>query len=210
MKAAITESIDQAIKAIEFLKTSESLNFLVQMAEELVACLQRGGKVIVAGNGGSLCDAMHFAEELTGFFRKKRQPLAALALSDVSHMSCVANDVGFEHVFARSVAALGKKEDLLVVLTTSGNSTNLVWAVEVAKELGMRTVGFLGKTGGTLKGMCDLEWVVGGFPYSDRIQEAHMCAIHIIIEMMEKEMEKHLCQNPLNELLSVASSAKLP
>ena len=163
---------------------------------------------MVAGNGGSLCDAMHFAEELTGFFRKKRQPFAALALADIGHMSCVANDAGFEHVFARSVAALGKKEDLLVLLTTSGNSTNLIWAAEVAKELGIKTVGFLGKTGGALKGVCDLEWVVEGFPYSDRIQEAHMCAIHIAIEMMEKEMENHPCRHPLKELLLTASSSK--
>jgi D-sedoheptulose 7-phosphate isomerase len=206
MKREIEDAVNQAVKAIEFLKTPESQQFLTHLVEELVACLKRGGKVMVAGNGGSLCDAMHFAEELTGFFREKRKPLAAMALSDVGHMSCVANDVGFEHVFARTVTALGKKEDLLVVLTTSGNSTNLIWAVQAAKELGIRTVAFLGKTGGTLKGMCDLEWIVQGFPYSDRIQEAHMCAIHIVIEMMEKQMENHLCQDPLKELLSIASN----
>lgn len=209
MKSEIETAVYQAVKAIEYLNTPTSQKFLIEMVEELVACLKRGGKVMVAGNGGSLCDAMHFAEELTGFFRKKRQPLAALALADVSHMSCVANDVGFDQVFARTVAALGKKEDLLVVLTTSGNSENLVVAVQVAKEMGIKTVGFLGKTGGALKGMCDLEWVVAGFPYSDRIQEAHMCAIHIVIEMMEKQMENHLCQHPLSALLSIASSAKL-
>lgn len=208
MKLKMAASIDQAIKAIEYLKTPESEDFLLKLVDAMVACLQRGGKIMVAGNGGSLCDAMHFAEELTGFFRKKRQPLAAIALGDVSHMSCVANDVGFDQVFARSVAALGKKEDLLVVLTTSGNSTNLVVAVQVAKAMGIQTVGFLGKTGGALKGVCDLEWVVGGFPYSDRIQEAHMCAIHIAIEMMENQMENYLCQHPLSELLSIASNMK--
>lgn len=206
MRQEIEESINQAVSAIEFIKQEDSIAFIAALAEALVQALKKGGKVIVAGNGGSLCDAMHFAEELTGFFRSRRRPLAAMALSDPGHMSCVANDTHFEEVFARPVMALGKKEDVFVALTTSGNSRNLINAVKVAKHIGMTTVAFLGKSGGALAGMCDLEWIVSGFPYSDRIQEAHMCAIHIAIEMMEKQMEKELCQDPLKELLSIASS----
>ena len=131
---------------------------------------------------------MHFAEELTGFYRQKRPALPAIALSDPGHMSCVANDVGYEHVFSRGIEALGKPEDIFIVMTTSGNSSNLVKAVATAKEKGLYTIGFLGKLGGLLKGQCDLEWVVNGFLYSDRIQEAHMAAIHIVIEQVEKTL----------------------
>ena len=144
--------------------------------------------MLVAGNGGSLCDAMHFAEELTGFYRNKRPALAAIALGDPGHMSCVANDLGYDHVFARSIEALGKPGDVFVALTTSGNSPNLIEAVKAAKSRGMGTIGFLGKTGGKLKGVTDLELIVEGFTYSDRIQEAHMTAIHILIEVIEKKL----------------------
>jgi D-sedoheptulose 7-phosphate isomerase len=131
---------------------------------------------------------MHFTEELTGLYRNKRPALPAIALSDPGHMSCVGNDLGYDYVFSRAVEALGKKGDVLAVLTTSGNSLNLLKAAEAAKERGLITIAFLGKTGGKLKGFADLEWIVDGFPYSDRIQEAHMAAIHMIIEMVEEEL----------------------
>lgn len=132
------------------------------------------------------CDA--FAEELTGVFRHKRKALPAIALSCPGHMSCTANDIGYEGVFSRAIEAYGKPGDIFIALTTSGNSPNLVHAIPVAKAHGLKTIAFLGKTGGKLKGVCDLEWKVDGFTYSDRIQEAHMTAIHIIIEMVEKEL----------------------
>ena len=185
-ESSILEAVEDGIRAIDYLKRSESLQFIDRAAQKIIQCFQKGGKLLIAGNGGSLCDAMHFAEELTGLFRHKRKALPAIALSDPGHLTCVGNDLGYESVFSRSVEALGKKEDIFIALTTSGNSTNLVQAISVAKEMGLGTIAFLGKTGGQLKGISDLELIIEGFRYSDRIQEAHMTAIHIIIEMVEK------------------------
>jgi len=191
MQQIILAALDDAVRALDFVKKPESVNFIQETAKIIADSFRNGGKLLVAGNGGSLCDAMHFAEELTGIFRKVRPALPAIALSDPGHLSCMANDVGYEDVFARGVEALGKKGDVFVALTTSGNSKNLLRAVPKAKELGLTTVSFLGKTGGKLKGQSDLEWIVDGFVYSDRIQEAHMMAIHIIIELIEKELFNH-------------------
>lgn len=188
MKNLIQKSVDEAIRAANILKFPESISFIEQSAEMISGCFKKGGKILIAGNGGSLCDAMHFAEELTGQFRHKRPALPALALADAGHMSCVANDMGFDSVFARGVEAHGKSGDLFIALTTSGNSPNLISAILQAKEQGLATIAFLGKTGGKMKGLADLEWIVSGFSYSDRIQESHMAAIHIIIEMVEQNL----------------------
>lgn len=185
MQKEINHAVDEAIRAITFLKEEESIAFMKSASELIAECFAKGGKLLIAGNGGSLCDAMHFAEELTGQFRYARKALPAIALSDPGHLSCIANDMGFDLVFARSVEALGKPEDLFIALTTSGNSINLFKAVLLAQKKGLKTIAFLGKTGGKLKGIADLEWIVSGFTFSDRIQEAHMTAIHIIIEQVE-------------------------
>ncbi len=192
MKDEILQSVEDSIRAMQFLKLPLSLQFMEEAARMISSCFAQGGKLLIAGNGGSLCDAMHFAEELTGVFRHKRPPLPAIALADPGHLTCTANDLGFTEVFSRSVEALGKKEDILVVLTTSGNSPNLLAAVHAAKMRSMRVISFLGKTGGKLKGQSDLEWHVEGFVYSDRIQEAHKGAIHIIIQMVEQEIFSHV------------------
>lgn len=188
MKNSILQAIEDGIRAIQILKTPESLHFIECAAHQIASCFENGHKILVAGNGGSLCDAMHFAEELTGQFREKRRALPAIALSDPGHLTCVGNDMGYESVFARGVEALGQPGDIFIALTTSGNSPNLIEAAKMAKTRGLRTMAFLGKSGGKLKGFCDLEWIVSGFSYSDRIQEAHMTAIHIIIEMVEKKL----------------------
>lgn len=188
MKNHILNSVEDAIRASLYLKEAESIQFMEMAALEIASCFQKGRKILIAGNGGSLCDAMHFAEEFTGIFRGKRKALPALALSDPGHLSCTANDLGYQDVFSRAIEAFGKAEDIFIALTTSGNSLNLVQAVAYAKERGLKTIAFLGKSGGKLKGMSDLEWRVDGFSYSDRIQEAHMAAIHIIIEMVEKKL----------------------
>jgi len=188
MRKILLNSVDDVIKAAEYLKQPESLDFIEQVASKIFECFGNGGKILIAGNGGSLCDAMHFAEELTGFYRAKREALPAIALSDPGHMSCVGNDIGFEYVFSRGVEALGKEEDILIVLTTSGQSSNLMHAISSAKARNMTTIAFLGKTGGTIKDECDCQWIVPGFGYSDRIQEAHMAAIHIIIEIVELKL----------------------
>jgi D-sedoheptulose 7-phosphate isomerase len=188
MEKKILQAVDDGVRAIEFLKKPGSLVFIQSAAKAIADCFRKGNKLLIAGNGGSLCDAMHFAEELTGIFRHKRKALPAIALSDPGHLTCVANDIGYHDVFSRSIEALGREGDVFVALTTSGNSSNLVQAVPVAKAMGLKTISFLGKSGGKLKGVSDLEWIVDGFTYSDRIQEAHMTALHIIIEMIEHEL----------------------
>jgi len=188
MKKAILEAINDGIEAIEFLKTPPALTFIKEASEALADCFKSSNKLLVAGNGGSLCDAMHFAEELTGVFREKRPALPAIALSCPGHLTCTGNDLGFDQVFARGVEAYGRPGDVLAVLTTSGNSSNILEAVTTAKKRGLKVVAFLGKEGGALKGEADYELCVPGFGYSDRIQEAHMTAIHIIIQMVEQKL----------------------
>ena len=146
-----------------------------------------GGKVLACGNGGSLCDAMHFAEELTGRFRKGRPPLAALALADPAHLSCVANDFGYDFVFARGVEALGKPGDTLVALSTSGNSPNMVEAVEAAKRREIKSIGLLGKGGGKLASMVDIPFIIDS-SRSERIQEMHIKILHLFVEGVEEEL----------------------
>ncbi|MBS0626566.1 MAG: SIS domain-containing protein [Verrucomicrobia bacterium] len=188
MKKEILQAVNDGVKAIEFLKTPASLKFMQDAVKLLAECFKKKGKLLIAGNGGSMCDALHFAEELTAQFRGPRPALPAIALSEQGFLTAVGNDMGFENIFSRGVEALGQKGDVFIILTTSGNSKNLVKGVEMAKQKGLKTIAFLGKNGGVLKGQCDLEWVVPGFGYSDRIQEAHMTAIHIIIERLEEEL----------------------
>lgn len=182
------KSTQEAVQALIQLQSDESLDFIEQAAQLLYECFTAGNKVLIAGNGGSLCDANHFAEELTGFFRKPRAALPAIALSEAGHITCTANDLGFEWVFARAIQAYGKPGDLFIGLTTSGNSPNIVKAFEVAKEKKLKTIAFLGKNGGALRDQADLQLIIKNFSTSDRIQEAHMAAIHIIIELLEQQL----------------------
>ena len=157
------------------------------VAGALVECFESGGKALICGNGGSSADAMHFAEELTGRFRKERPALPALACTDAGHITCAANDYGFENVFARWVEAHGRRGDVLIVLSTSGRSENIVRAVKAGRHAGCRIVALLGKGGGVLAGACDFEWIVPG-EESDRIQELHMLILHALIEGVERMM----------------------
>jgi len=185
MDESLLKGIEDCINAVTQLKKPSSLEFIEHVAYTMADCFVRGNKVIIAGNGGSLCDASHFAEELTGIFRDFRPALPAIALSEPGHITCIGNDLGFEWIYARGIEAFGKPGDMFIGLTTSGNSPNIVKAFEVAKEKGLYTVAFLGKGGGKLKGIADDELMIEGFKTSDRIQEAHMAAIHLIIEMVE-------------------------
>jgi len=203
MKEKILHAVEDGVAAIRQLSTDKHLTFIEKSAEMLATCFVQKKKVLVAGNGGSLCDASHFAEELTGFFRKKRRALPAIALSEPGHLTCVGNDMGFEHVFSRSIEAYGEEGDLFIGLTTSGNSPNLVNAFDQAKELGLKTIAFLGKGGGKLKGVADLELLIEGFTTSDRIQEAHMTAIHIMIEMVEEILFYGAEKEILEEMLTL-------
>ncbi len=185
MQKKLLNAIDDCIQALEQLKRPLSLLFMQRVAHALAACFARGNKVILAGNGGSLCDAAHFAEELTGVFRQTRQALPAIALTEAGHLTCTANDLGFEHVFSRGIEAYGQPGDIFVGLTTSGNSPNIIRAFQEAQLKGLETVAFLGKEGGRLKGFANFELIIEDFTTSDRIQEAHMAAIHLIIEQVE-------------------------
>ena len=182
---SIKVAIAQAQAALSQLALDENIAFISAFAKALERCFATGNKLLVAGNGGSLCDAMHFAEELTGFFRKKRQPLPAIALSDPGHMSCVSNDLSFNAVFERQIQALCVENDCVVLLSTSGNSQNLIQALEAAREKRAFVVCLLGGDGGQLAGKGDLELIIKGFGFSDRIQEVHMSAIHMVIEQLE-------------------------
>jgi D-sedoheptulose 7-phosphate isomerase len=189
MKARILENLKEAQAVLqEFMGDPTSLEAIEQAAVILAESIRNGGKIISCGNGGSMTDAMHFAEELSGLFREDRRALPAVSISDASHLTCAANDFGFEAVFSRYVEAVGQAADVLLVLSTSGNSLNLVRAVEAAREKGMKVVGLTGKTGGLLAGMVDAEVRVKGRKYSDRIQEVHIKILHILVLLLEEQL----------------------
>lgn len=171
-----------------FLADPQCLAGVQRFADAALHTLQHGGLLMSCGNGGSMCDAMHFAEEWTGRFRKDRAALPAMAFSDPSQLTCIANDFGYDEVFARSVEAYGKRGDLLVAITTSGGSPNILKAVEKAKSRGIVTVGLLGKGGGKAKDMVDIPIVVPLASTSDRIQEVHIKVLHIVIESVERRL----------------------
>lgn len=183
----INTSLRSAVETIQMLQSTNSIHFIYQVAEMIAKAFQNGNKMLVAGNGGSLCDAMHFCEELTGFFRKKRKALPAISLSDPSYLTCVSNDTDFSEVFARGIEAYGKEGDIFVALSTSGNSENIVRAIYSAKSHKLLTIAFTGKDGGRIHNLCDFELLINS-NCSARIQEAHMTVIHIIIEEIERRL----------------------
>jgi D-sedoheptulose 7-phosphate isomerase len=171
-----------------FLNNPDNLTAIEQAATLMADALKSGKKIISCGNGGSHCDAMHFAEELSGRYRDNRRSLAAIAISDVSHLSCVSNDFGYEYVFSRFLEGLGNEGDVLLGLSTSGNSGNIIRAVETARQKGMKVVLMTGKDGGKLAGQADVEIRVPHFGYADRIQEIHIKVIHLFILLIEKQV----------------------
>ncbi|MDN3716317.1 D-sedoheptulose 7-phosphate isomerase [Vibrio breoganii] len=186
----IKGELNEAAKVLEaFLSDDENIAQIEKAARTIADSFKLGGKVLSCGNGGSHCDAMHFAEELTGRYREDRPGYPGIAISDPSHLSCVSNDFGYEAVFSRYVEAVGQKGDVLFGLSTSGNSANILRAIEAAKAKGMKTIALTGKDGGQMAGTADVEVRVPHFGYADRIQEIHIKIIHIIIQLIEKEME---------------------
>jgi D-sedoheptulose 7-phosphate isomerase len=181
-------ALSAAHKALDsLLKDAPCVAAIDKVTTLLADRFAAGNKVLICGNGGSSCDAMHFAEELTGRFRKDRRPLPAISCSDVGHITCTANDYGFDVVFSRWVEALGQRGDILILLSTSGNSQNIINAARVGKSRGLSTISLLGKDGGKLKGLCDIELIVPG-DGSDRIQELHMLILHTLVEGVESIM----------------------
>ncbi|GAB3966000.1 D-sedoheptulose 7-phosphate isomerase [Spirosoma terrae] len=171
-----------------FITNPDNLSAIEQAAILMADALKSGRKIISCGNGGSHCDAMHFAEELSGRYRDDRRSLAAIAISDVSHLSCVSNDYGFEFVFSRFIEGLGNEGDVLLGLSTSGNSANIIRAVEAARTKGMKVVLLTGKDGGKLANKGDVEIRVPHFGYADRIQEIHIKVIHLFILLIERQL----------------------
>ena len=186
VKAALLD----AQKALEALLANEEALNAIDAAGQLMAdTIAAGGKILSCGNGGSLCDSMHFAEEMTGRYRLNRPGYAAIAISDPSHMSCVGNDYGYEEVFARYTQAVGRPGDVLLAITTSGTSKNILKAVEAAKANGLKVVGMTGRAGSRLAEMADIAIVTpSGSAYADRVQELHIKAIHIMIELVERRL----------------------
>ncbi len=169
----------------EFLSDESNFERIEQAGQIIVNAIQAKGKIISCGNGGSLCDAMHFAEELSGRYRDNRKALPAISISDPSHMSCVGNDYGYDFVFSRYVEAIGLKQDVLLAISTSGNSKNVINAIQAAKEKGMKVIGLTGKDGGEMTALCDVEIRAPKSDYADRAQEIHIKVIHSLIDYIE-------------------------
>jgi D-sedoheptulose 7-phosphate isomerase len=178
---------DSYLTLQHFMNNQENLTKIEMACETLADAFASGNKAMSCGNGGSFCDAMHFAEELTGRFRKDRRALPAIAMSDGSHMTCVANDFGYDHVFSKYIEAFGQKGDVLLAISTSGNSPNVLKAVEFAKAREMKVIALSGKDGGKLKELADVTLIVES-KMTDRIQEIHIKLIHIFIEAIERRL----------------------
>ncbi|GAL26875.1 D-sedoheptulose 7-phosphate isomerase [Vibrio maritimus] len=186
----IRNELNEAAEVLnKFLSDDHNIAQIEAAAKMIADSFKQEGKVLSCGNGGSHCDAMHFAEELTGRYRENRPGYAGIAISDPSHLSCVSNDFGYDFVFSRYVEAVGRSGDVLFGLSTSGNSGNILKAIEAAQAKGMKTIALTGKDGGKMAGAADIEIRVPHFGYADRIQEVHIKIIHIIIQLVEKEME---------------------
>ncbi len=184
----IQSSLAEAHKTLtQFIEDDKNIKDIEKSIQIFVDSFKNGGRVFSCGNGGSMCDSLHFAEELTGRYRKDRAPLPATGISEAGHITCIANDFGFDHIFSRFVEAWGQKGDVLLAISTSGNSANVIKAVEVAKAKGMKVVALLGKDGGKLKSMVDVPLIVP-CPITDRIQEVHIKCIHIFIEGIERQI----------------------
>ncbi|ATW34436.1 MULTISPECIES: D-sedoheptulose 7-phosphate isomerase [Candidatus Williamhamiltonella] len=173
----------------QFMSDDKNLDPVRQAAFLLVDAFQAGKKVISCGNGGSHCDAMHFAEELTGRYRENRPGYPAIAISDVSHISCVGNDFGYEHVFSRYVDSVGCEGDVLFALSTSGNSKNIIKAIQSARQKKMKVIILTGQMGGAMSNLADVKICVPHQGYADRIQEIHIKIIHILILLIEQKMD---------------------
>ncbi len=172
----------------DFIADENNLKAIAAAGELMVNAIKAGGKIISCGNGGSMCDAMHFAEELSGRYREDRAALPAISISDPSHLSCVANDYGYDQVFSRFIEAVGQEGDVLLAISTSGNSENVLRAAQSAVQKGIAVVALTGKDGGKLKDHCTAEIRAPWNGYADRIQEIHIKVIHCLIGYIEQKM----------------------
>jgi D-sedoheptulose 7-phosphate isomerase len=184
----IQQQFEEAQQTLVNFQTEANFSLIAQAVAVMSQAIQNGGKIISCGNGGSMCDAMHFAEELSGRFRDNRRALAAISISDPSHLSCVSNDYGYDFVFSRFIEGLGQPNDVLLGISTSGNSKNVILAVEAAKAKGMKTIVLTGKDGGKLAGLADIEIRAPHSNFADRAQEIHIKVIHSLILGIEHSL----------------------
>lgn len=186
----IKENFIEAQSVLEkFISDDANFEKIKNAGDVFVECLNTGGKIISCGNGGSMCDAMHFAEELTGRFRDDRRAIGAVSISDPSHITCVSNDYGYEKIFSRYVEGIGREGDVLLAISTSGNSKNILNAIDAAKDRGMKVVALTGKDGGKMANICDVEIRAPHSKYSDRVQEIHIKVIHTLIDYIERNIK---------------------
>lgn len=184
----IADHFSESLEILQKFNKIESFEKIKRAGEIMIESIKSGGKILSCGNGGSMCDAMHFAEELTGRYRENRKAIPAISISDVSHISCVSNDYGYEFVFSRYLEALGNNGDVLLAISTSGNSGNILKAIEVARNKGMKIVGLTGKDGGKMATLCDVEIRAPFSKYADRAQEIHIKVIHSLIDFIETNL----------------------
>ena len=190
MKDLIYNDLREAQEALELFLQDESAVISIESAAKLfIGALASGHKIISLGNGGSLCDAVHFAEELTGRYRGNRKSLPAIAINDSAYLTCTANDFSFEEVFSRYVEGVGTAGDVLLAISTSGRSANVLKAAETAKKLGIKIVALTGPAGNPLAGLSDVAICAPAAPHSDRIQEIHIKVIHILVHAIEAGLE---------------------
>lgn len=189
MNNTIRQQFEEAQAVLtSFLADNKNFQLIEEAGNLMVSAIQNGHKIISCGNGGSMCDAMHFAEELSGRFRDDRRALPAISISDSSHISCVGNDYGYDFVFSRYMEAVGQPGDVLLGISTSGNSKNVLNAIEVAKSKGIKVVGLTGKDGGKIGPLCDVEIRAPKSMYADRAQEIHIKVIHSLILHIESKV----------------------
>lgn len=187
---SIEKHFHEATQVLQAFSKKENFIKIESAGKILVDSIMQQGKIISCGNGGSMCDAMHFAEELTGRYRDNRRALPAIAISDPSYLSCVSNDYGYNHVFSRFIEAFGKPGDVLLAISTSGNSENVLNAIAAAQQIGMKVVGLTGKDGGKMASLCDIEIRAPFSSYADRAQEIHIKIIHSLIDFIEINLDK--------------------
>lgn len=188
LQKLIQQQFEEAQQTLNNFQTEANYLLIAKAVKLMSDSIKHGGKIISCGNGGSMCDAMHFAEELSGRFRENRRALAAISISDPSHLSCVSNDYGYDFVFSRFIEGIGQENDVLLGISTSGNSKNVLLAVEAAKAKGMKTIVLTGKDGGKLAGLADVEIRAPHSTFADRAQEIHIKVIHSLILGIEKSL----------------------
>lgn len=184
----IADHFSEALKILRKFNTTGNIEKIAEAGMYMVSGIKNGGKIISCGNGGSMCDAMHFAEELTGRYRDDRSSISAISISDPSHITCVGNDYGFDFIFSRYIESVGKSNDVLLAISTSGNSKNIINAIHTAKSKGMKVIGLTGKNGGEMADLCDVEIRAPHSKYADRAQEIHIKIIHSLIDFIEKKI----------------------